>query len=102
MGNTAANRWFTFGVRGRERRLRHQAQGLVVFAIGLALTSGSLALLTTFAPTTSRAAELLLLTVANVLATLVRFLLFRGWVFRPRPRPRALTASVANPSEVRP
>ena len=36
VANTAANRRLTFGVRGAAGRLRHQAQGLVVFAIGLA------------------------------------------------------------------
>ena len=35
---------FTFGVRGRGGAARHQVQGLVVFGLGLALTSGSLAL----------------------------------------------------------
>jgi putative flippase GtrA len=40
LANTAVNRRFTFGVKGRERAVRHQAQGLVVFGIGLALTRG--------------------------------------------------------------
>src|SRR5450755_2750858 len=40
IGNTAANRTFTFGVRGRSARLRHQLQGLAVFAVGLALSTG--------------------------------------------------------------
>ncbi len=34
IANTAANRRLTFGVRGRGGAVRHQAQGLVVFAIG--------------------------------------------------------------------
>ena len=46
IGNTAANRRFTFGVRGRDGAARHQFEGLLVFGIGLAITSGSLALLT--------------------------------------------------------
>jgi len=82
VANTAANRRLTFGVRGADRAVRHQAQGLVVFAIGLGLTSGSLALLDTVAGTSSRGWELLALVVANLLATLVRFLLMRTWVFR--------------------
>ena len=45
VANTAANRRLTFGVRGNDGAWRHQIQGLLVFAIGLALTSGSLALL---------------------------------------------------------
>ncbi|MFI5492446.1 glycosyltransferase [Actinoplanes sp. NPDC051859] len=81
IGNTAANRRVTFGVRGADSVLRHQAQGLVVFAVGLGLTSGSLALLHTLtAPAT--ALELGVLVVANLVATGLRFLLLRIWVFR--------------------
>ena len=43
VGNTAVNRSFTFGVRGRTARLRHQLQGLAVFGVGLALSTGALA-----------------------------------------------------------
>ena len=45
IANTAANRAYTFGVRGRARVVRHQGQGLAVFALAWALTSGSLAAL---------------------------------------------------------
>ena len=45
VANTAANRRLTFGVSGRAGAGRHQVQGLAVFGLGLALTSGSLALL---------------------------------------------------------
>ncbi len=79
--NTAANRRFTFGVRGRERALRHQAQGLVVFAIGLVVSSGSLAALHLASGDVSRAAELTVLVVAGLAATLLRFLLLRAWLF---------------------
>ncbi|NLU73994.1 bifunctional glycosyltransferase family 2/GtrA family protein [Streptomyces sp. HNM0575] len=81
LGNTAANRRHTFRVRGRNGLIRHQAQGLLVFAIGLALTSGSLAALDTAAPHPPHSAELAVLIVANLAATLLRFLLFRTWVF---------------------
>jgi putative flippase GtrA len=84
IANTAANRWFTFGVRGRPDRLRHQAQGLVVFGIGLAVTAGALMALDTLAPDAHRSVELVVLTAANVLATLIRFLLYRAWVFGDR------------------
>ncbi|MDI5971117.1 bifunctional glycosyltransferase family 2/GtrA family protein [Streptomyces sp. SL13] len=79
--NTAANRRFTFRVRGRDRAVRHQAQGLVVFAIGLVMTSGSLAALHLASHDVSRTAELTVLIAANLAATAVRFLLFRAWVF---------------------
>ena len=81
LGNTAANRRHTFRVRGRAGIVRHQAQGLLVFAIGLALTSGSLAALETADAAPSHSTELAVLIVANLAATLLRFLLFRTWVF---------------------
>jgi putative flippase GtrA len=90
VGNTAANRSFTFGVRGRSARWRHQLQGLAVFAIGLALSTGALAGVHAFAPHAGRSAEVATLVLANLAATLLRFLLFRSWVFR---RPAHLTVS---------
>ncbi|MFJ7064309.1 glycosyltransferase [Streptomyces sp. NPDC101115] len=84
VANTAANRRLTFGVRGRERAARHQAQGLVVFGIGLALTSGSLAALGAASGDPAHSTELVVLIVANLAATVVRFLLFRLWVFPDR------------------
>ncbi|MGP3978909.1 glycosyltransferase [Streptomyces sp. 8N114] len=84
LGNTAANRRLTFGVRGRERAVRQQAQGLLVFAIGLALTSGSLAALDTAAADAPHSAELAVLICANLAATVLRFALFRAWVFPRR------------------
>lgn len=84
VANTAANRRLTFGVRGRDRAVRHQAQGLVVFGIGLALTSGSLAALDAGAGNPSHGTELAVLIAANLAATVLRFLLFRAWVFPDR------------------
>lgn len=55
----------------------------MVFAIGLGLTSGALALLHTMGEP-HRAVELLVLIAANLMATVVRFVLLRGWVFHPR------------------
>ncbi|GAA4292918.1 hypothetical protein GCM10023148_55990 [Actinokineospora soli] len=81
IGNTAANRRLTFGVRGSDRALRHQFQGLLVFALGLGLTSGALAVLHAVGEP-GRGAELVVLVAANLVATLLRFLLLRGWVFR--------------------
>ncbi|WP_405985546.1 glycosyltransferase [Streptomyces sp. NBC_00872] len=84
VANTAANRRLTFGVRGRERAVRHQAQGLVVFAIGLTLTSGSLAALDAASGAPSHSTELAVLIAANLAATVLRFLLLRAWVFPDR------------------
>jgi putative flippase GtrA len=82
VANTAANRRLTFGVRGSDRAARHQAQGLVVFAVGLGLTSGSLAVLGALSSNPPKALELGVLVAANLIATGVRFLLMRVWVFR--------------------
>ncbi|MEV0115093.1 bifunctional glycosyltransferase family 2/GtrA family protein [Streptomyces sp. NPDC050844] len=94
VANTAANRRLTFGVRGRDRAMRHQAQGLVVFAIGLALTSGSLATLGAASGDPSHSTELAVLIAANLAATVLRFLLLRAWVF---PERRSDTTSAAPP-----
>ena len=45
VANTAVNRRVTFGITGRSNAARHQVKGLIAFGIGLALTSGSLAVL---------------------------------------------------------
>ncbi|MBN9327294.1 MAG: bifunctional glycosyltransferase family 2/GtrA family protein, partial [Cellulomonas sp.] len=71
VANTAANRTFTFGVRGPARAVRHQGQGLIVFALAWALTSGSLTGLHLLVPGAGRTAELVVLTVANLVATVV-------------------------------
>jgi glycosyltransferase involved in cell wall biosynthesis len=94
IGNTALNRRVTFGVRGATDRFRHQLQGLVVFAVGLAMTSSSLALLHAVSPAPSRAVEVAVLVLANIGATLARFLLFRSWVF---PRRAAALPAQADP-----
>ncbi|MFI8359356.1 glycosyltransferase [Streptomyces sp. NPDC085612] len=90
VANTAANRRLTFGVRGRERAVRHQAQGLVVFGIGLALTSGSLAALGAATADPAHSTELAVLITANLTATVLRFLLLRAWVFPERRGTRAV------------
>ncbi|WP_307044279.1 bifunctional glycosyltransferase family 2/GtrA family protein [Streptomyces achromogenes] len=84
VANTAANRRLTFGVRGRGGAVKHQAQGLVVFGIGLALTSGSLVALNAATSDPAHATELAVLVAANLAATVLRFLLFRVWVFSDR------------------
>jgi len=84
IANTAANRRFTFAIRGSANNVRHQFQGLIVFGIALGLTASSLALLHTLVPDPTRAVELAALVAANLLATILRFALLRSWVFRER------------------
>ncbi|TNB70740.1 glycosyltransferase [Arthrobacter sp. BB-1] len=84
IGNTAANRRFTFGINGPEKLFTQQFQGLVVFSLAWSLTSSSLLALHAISPDASSTMELVTLTGANVLATLMRFVLLRIWVFRLR------------------
>ena len=81
IANTAANRRLTFGITGRRHAGRHQVQGLIVFGLGLALTSSALFLLHTVSHTPPATVELGVLVVANLLATLLRFVLLRLWMF---------------------
>jgi putative flippase GtrA len=89
IGNTAANRRFTFGITGRRHVGRHHFQGLVAFGLGLGLTSGSLALLHASWPGAGRVVELGVLVAANLAATVLRFVLLRAWMYRPHRRANA-------------
>ncbi|WP_405486693.1 glycosyltransferase [Nocardia sp. NBC_00511] len=90
VGNTAANRAFTFGVRGATAAVSHHFQGLILFGIGLFLTSGSLFALHHWAPDSAVHLELVVLVVANLVATLLRFVGLR-WVFRNAGAPKHRT-----------
>jgi glycosyltransferase involved in cell wall biosynthesis len=81
IGNTAANRRLTFGVRGRDGVAKHQFRGLIAFGAGLVLTSGALMCLHALSSSPGSAAEIVVLVVANLVATALRFVLYRGWVF---------------------
>ena len=81
VANTAANRLFSFRVRGRERLVRHHVLGLVVFLITLGLTSGALGVLHALDPGPSRAMELAVLVASSAVATISRFVALRSWVF---------------------
>jgi putative flippase GtrA len=82
---TAAQRRVTFGVRGRRAVVRHEAQGLLLLAVGLGVTSGALWLLHAADPGAGRLVEVAVLGVANLLVGLGRFIAFRFWVFARRP-----------------
>jgi putative flippase GtrA len=81
VANTAANRHFTFGIRHKEGRLRHQLQGMGVFGTALVVTTTAIGLLHLTDPHPSRWLEATVLVLANLGATALRFLLLRGWVF---------------------
>jgi putative flippase GtrA len=77
VANTAANRRLTFGITGSRHAGRHHAQGLLAFALGLALTSGALAVLHALVAAPARPVELAALVAANLAATVLRFVLLR-------------------------
>jgi glycosyltransferase involved in cell wall biosynthesis len=80
LGNTAANRRFTFGAHGREGLAGDYAAGLTAFAIAFLMTSVASEVLRYLAPEAPRTIEVAALTCANLIATLCRYLLFRGWM----------------------
>ncbi len=85
VANTAANRRLTFGIRGRERLARQHLAAFAVFLIALALTDGALALLHHVVARPPRLLEAAVLVLANLAATLTRYVALAGWVFRARP-----------------
>ena len=94
VGNTAANRRFTFGISGPEKLFTQQFQGFVVFLLAWTLTSSSLVALHSLHADAAPNMELLVLTAANILTTLMRFVLLRLWVFRTKPGSHARRAFV--------
>jgi putative flippase GtrA len=84
LGNTAANRRLTFGVRGRRSLARDHVAGLAALAVALAITTPAAALLGAFAPHTGRPIELAVLLGTNACATVARFVLLRSWIAASR------------------
>ncbi|KAA1425290.1 glycosyltransferase [Mumia zhuanghuii] len=84
IGNTALNRRFTFEVVGAGGLARHHLQGLVAFGCGWVLTAS--ALLLTAGHGHTPLTEVGVLTIANVAATALRFLMLDRWVFADRQR----------------
>jgi putative flippase GtrA len=99
IGNTAANRRLTFGVRGQAGAARHHFRGLIAFAVCLVLTSGALMALHAASASPGRGIELAVLVAANLVATALRFVLYRGWVFAEPPEtPAGITATTPTAS----
>jgi putative flippase GtrA len=82
VGNTAANRRLTFGIRGRADLFRDHLAGLAGLAVALTITTLSIGALETTVSHPSRTAELLVLVGANALATICRFGLLRVLIAR--------------------
>jgi putative flippase GtrA len=82
--------------------VRHHVQGLVVFGLAWCITSGSLVTLHSLVPHASPAQEIAVLTAANLIATVLRFVLLRGWVFRTRRAAPARPRRAAPDGKARP
>jgi putative flippase GtrA len=81
VGNTAANRRLTFGVRGRAGLLRQHAMGAIVYVLTLGLSTGALAVLHGLVAAPGRPLELAVLVTASTVATVTRYIALRTWVF---------------------
>lgn len=92
VGNTAANRRLTFGVRGRASMMRDQVAGLGAFAIALVITTGAVIALAVLVPRAARPLEIAVIVAANVLATVVRFLVLRAAIAPDRTSPAQSTS----------
>jgi putative flippase GtrA len=88
VGNTAANRRLTFGIRGRAQLVRHHVRGALVFALTLALTTGALLVLHGIDAAPAQPVELAVLLVAGLAATVTRYVALRTWVFAHERRRR--------------
>ncbi|WP_377645439.1 glycosyltransferase [Oryzobacter terrae] len=81
--NTWANRRWTFRVRGRSGVWRQQVQGLLVLALTLAMTTAGLDLLHAALPLAATWVETGVVAVTAAVATAVKFLAMKVWVFAP-------------------
>ncbi len=84
--NTAANRGFTFGVRGRSGALRSQVQGLVLLVVTWALQTGALATLAA-SGVTSRMIEAVVVIACGMVGGVIRFIAMRVWMFNEEVQP---------------
>lgn len=80
--NTSLNRRFTFGVTGNRNALRHHIQAAMAFGAALVITTAALAAFDWIAPEAARLQELAVVVSANAVATVFRYVLLNGWVFR--------------------
>jgi putative flippase GtrA len=86
VANTAANRRLTFDLRGRTQRVSHHARGLAAAALPLVLNLAALGL-AGLAGVHGVLELVVVLSVANALASLAKFMLLQHWVFSPRTSP---------------
>ena len=94
VGNTAVNRRLTFGVRDGAGRMRDHLAGLTAFGVALAITTAAVGTLQHVDPSASRGLEVVVLVVANLAATLLRFLILRAVIGTPVTGPSAAGAGL--------
>ncbi|MET3903613.1 GtrA family protein [Paenarthrobacter sp. 4246] len=80
--NTALNRRLTFKITGKNNRTRDHLSGVMVIAVALVITGGSLGVLHLIRPEATVTEELWTTTLSGFVATAVRFTLLRHWIFR--------------------
>lgn len=80
VANTSFNRWWTFGVRGRQGAALHQAQGMILFLAHLALTAFGLWLLHELDPSPTTFTETVVVGLATVVITIAKFSIFRRYM----------------------
>ena len=88
VANTAANRRYTFGITSRDARLRHHIQGAVAFAAGLVCSTAGLAIIHLLVSRPPPMVEAVAAFVAGAVATMLRYTLFRHWIFASLRRSR--------------
>lgn len=84
IANTAANRHWTFGLKGPDRLVRQYAMGGIVYLLTLGVTSAAMAVLHGADPDPGRAVEVTVLVLAGITATVTRYLALKSWVFALR------------------
>ena len=92
--NTAVHRELSRTADGQARRGRLFAVASGLFLVSLGLTTLGLVVAQWIAPG-ALLAQLVALTVANLIAAVFRFAVLRAWIFRPSPRADAGAMEVA-------
>jgi putative flippase GtrA len=89
IGNTAANRRFTFGLRGRAALVHDHLAGLAGLVMALVITSAAIGLLDRLSSHPSRLVEIGVLVGASAIATICRFGALRALIARSSRPPQA-------------